>query len=133
MNDQLKNRVTEALAERRQNFGGSDAKFATSLGINGAAYSRIKNGDTANVLSDANWISLARRLDVQLTDQRPWKIAVTGTFQFIMGQLEFCKVNAASRLLVDVPDIGKTFTARHFAANNKNTAYVDCSQVKSKQ
>jgi len=133
MNDQLQKRVVEALAERRKNWGGSDAKFANSLGINPAAYSRIKNGDTTNVLSDANWISLARRLGVQLGNEREWKVAITGAFQFIMGQLEFCKVNAASRLLCDAPDIGKTFTARHFAATQKNTAYVDCSQVKSKQ
>lgn len=128
----LKQKVLKALAERRESFGGSDAKFAVSIGLHPTQYSRIKRGEMDGVISDANWITLARRFDVSLSNAPDWKVANTPTFQFISGQLEFCRLNAASRLLCDIPDIGKTFTARHYAARNKNTAYVDCSQVKSK-
>jgi DNA transposition AAA+ family ATPase len=131
--EELKHKVIDALAKRRAHFGGSDAKFAITLGINHAQYSRIKRGDTRQVLSDANWISLARRLEVSLADAPEWITAETPTFKFIMDQLEFCRVHAASRMLCDVPDIGKTYTARYYAARTKNTVYVDCSQVKSKQ
>lgn len=130
---EFKLKVVKALANRRENFGGSDAKFAASIGISGAQYSRIKNGDTDKVLSDSNWISLARTADVQLNNLKEWKVAVTPTFEFVMAQLNFCQENAASRILCDAPDIGKTFTARHYVRNNKNAIYIDCSQVKSRQ
>ncbi|MBN1651722.1 MAG: ATP-binding protein [Bacteroidales bacterium] len=133
MTTDLKQRILTALQIQRENFHGSDAKFAISIGINGAQYSRIKNGDVDQVLSDANWISLARRLNVSLNNEKEWKTANTPVFQFITTQLEICQKNGTSSMLCDLSDIGKTYTARHYAANHKNTVYVDCSQVKSKQ
>jgi len=130
---ELKERVIKAMIERRESFAGSDAKFATALGISPTAYNRIKNGNTDQVLSDQNWISLARKLDTPLREQREWKAAVTPTFEFISAQLAFCQQNGASRILCDVPDIGKTFTAKVYCRANKNAVYIDCSQVKSKQ
>lgn len=131
--DELKQRVIEALAKRREHFGGSDAKFSIALGISHAQYSRIKRGDVIQVLSDANWISLARKLEVPIGTTREWMTAPTPTYKFIMGQLEFCRTNAASRILCDVPDIGKTYTARIYARSYANVVYCDCSQVKTKQ
>ncbi len=129
----LKQRILTALSDRRNNFAGSDAKFAVSLGINNAQYSRIKHGDTERVLSDQNWVSLARRLEVPMGNAPVWNTARTPVYDFIMGQLLFCQQNASSRLLCDVPDIGKTYTARQFVKANKNAIYVDCSQVKTRQ
>lgn len=131
--EELKQRVIDALAKRREHFGGSDAKFAVHLGISHSQYSRIKRGDTVQVLSDANWISLARKLEVPIGTTREWKTAPTPTYKFIWGQLEFCRQNAASRIICDVPDIGKTYTARLYARQNVNTVYCDCSQVKTRQ
>ena len=131
--NELKQRIVAQLAERRNNFAGSDAKFAVSIGINNAQYSRIKNGETDRVISDQNWLSLARILEVQVGNTPVWNIARTPVFDFITGQLEFCQVNATSRLLCDIADIGKTFTAKTYVKTNKNAIYVDCSQVKSKQ
>lgn len=130
---ELKQKVVAALAEKRQNFGGSEAKFATSLGISNAQYSRIKNGDYDRVLSDANWISLARQCEISLQGAPEWKTAVTPTFKFITEQLSYCQANASSRLLCDVPEIGKTYTAKHYVKQNRNAVYIDCSQVKTKQ
>ncbi len=130
---ELKQRILVALAERRQNFSGSDSKYAVSLGISNAQYSRIKNGELDRVLSDSNWISLARNLEVTIGNTPEWKIAETPTFQFIMNQLSFCQQNSASRLMCDVADIGKTFTARYYVKTTKNAIYVDCSQVKTRQ
>ncbi len=131
--NEIKKSIISALAERRSNFAGSDAKFAVSLGINNAQYSRIKNGETERVLSDQNWVSLARRLEIPIGNTPQWNIARTPVFEFITNQLSFCQQNASSRLLCDIPDIGKTFTARAYARSNKNTVYVDCSLVKTKQ
>lgn len=129
---ELKQQILNALKKSRGNFHGSDAKFAVSIGINSAAYSRIKNGDTEQVLSEATWISLARRLEVSLYNEKEWKTANTPVFQFITTQLEICQNNGTSSMLCDLSDIGKTYAARHYAANHKNAIYVDCSQVKSK-
>lgn len=130
---ELKQKVIQALSERRKNFADSDAKFSTSLGINAAQYSRIMKGELDRVISDANWISLARQLEVSLSNQLEWKTAKTPLFEYVTKQLSFCQENSASRLLCDVADIGKTYTARQYVKSNKNAIYVDCSQVKTKQ
>ncbi|MBN1652023.1 MAG: ATP-binding protein [Bacteroidales bacterium] len=130
---ELKQRILTALQINRKNFNGSDAKYAVTLGINGAQYSRIKRDDTDHVLSDANWISLARRLNVNLSKEQDWKIVKTPVFEFISAQLEICQKHGASSMLCDLSDIGKSETAKHYAATHKNAVYVDCSQVKSKQ
>jgi hypothetical protein len=133
INNEIKHRILTELAERRNNFAGSDAKFAISIGINNAQYSRIKNGEVDRVLSDSNWVSLARVMEISIGNAPVWNIANTPVFNFITDQLHFCQDNASSRLLCDIADIGKTFTAKAFVKSNKNAIYVDCSQVKSKQ
>jgi len=130
---ELKKKVLAGLAERRANFAGSDAKFAVSMGINGAQYNRIKNGELERVLSNSNWISLARQLEVALNDAPQWKTANTPVYEFVTEQLAFCQTQGASRLLCDLTDIGKTYTAKCYVKENKNAVYVDCSQVKTKQ
>lgn len=133
MTQELKERILASLAKSRELFTGSDAKFSVSIGINNAQYSRIKNWDTEKVLSDAQWISLARRLGVNLTNSPEWKTANTPVFQFITAQLEMCQNQSVSAILCDLSDIGKTYTASHYSKTHRNAVYVDCSQVKSKQ
>jgi DNA transposition AAA+ family ATPase len=130
---EFKNRILTALAERRTTFGGSDSKLATSLGVSPAQFSRIMKGDTDRVISDASWITVARKLGVNLTNEPDWKAVNTPVFQFISAQLEKCQNESLSALLCDLSDIGKTFAAQHYVRAHKNAVYVDCSQVKSKQ
>lgn len=131
--NELKQKILTALKEARGNFYGSDAKFATSLGINGSQYSRIKRGDINKVLSDANWITLARTLGVNPQSDAEWKTANTPVFQFVSAQLGLCQREGLSSLLCDFSDIGKSHAAQHYAKTNRNVVYIDCSQVKSKQ
>ena len=130
---EFKKKVIDALAVARENFNGSDARFATAIGMNPAIYSRLKKGETEQVLSDAKFISLARQLNVSLSNRPEWKIANTPVFQFITTQLKVCQEQGLSSLLVDLSDIGKSFSADYYCRNNKNAVYIDCSQVKSKQ
>ena len=60
-----KQKILAAIAANRVNYP-SDAKHAASLGISTSVYSAIKNGQTDKALSDANWISIARKLGVNL-------------------------------------------------------------------
>jgi hypothetical protein len=129
----LQKKVIEALAAKRANFAGSDSRFAVSIGINNAQYSRLKNGETDRLLSDAAWITLARKLEVTMGNFKEWKVANTPVYEFITGQLRFCQDNHTSRLMCDIPDIGKTFTAKQYVKQNRNAVYVDCSQVKTRQ
>lgn len=128
----FKQRIIEAIRKYRSNYA-SAAKMAVALGISSAQLSRILNNDIENVLSDANWISIARKLNVQLHEEAEWKVAKTQVFSHIYAQLTACKGAALSGLLCDMADLGKTFTARCFASENKFAVYIDCSQVKSKQ
>ena len=69
-----KQKILGAIAANRANYP-SDAKHAASLGISTSVYSAIKNGQTDKALSDANWISIARRLGAGLRDDMEWKVA----------------------------------------------------------
>ena len=131
--NEYKEKILAELAVRRANFDGSDARFAATLGIGSAQYSRIKRGDTAGVLADEKWISIARRLGVGLTDAPAWQTAETPVFKYITAQLEMCQTNSLSAMLCDLTDIGKTYTARQYVKTHRNAVYVDCSQVKTRQ
>lgn len=128
---EIKQRITAAISAARQNYP-SDAKHAASLGITTSVYSAIKNGQTDRVLGDANWISIARKLGVNLRGEIEWKAARTETFDYITAQLEFCQQSSLSGILCDLPNIGKTFTARCYVQSHRNAVYIDCSQVKTK-
>ena len=129
--NETKQRILEAIAQNRVNYP-SDAKHAASLGISTSVYSVIKKGQTDKALSDANWIGIARRLGVTLRGGIEWKAARTATFDYISRQLEFCQESGLSAILCDIPNIGKTFTARYYVQSHRNAIYVDCSQVKTK-
>lgn len=131
--EELKTRVIAEMQNRRNLFNGSDAKFAVSLGINNAVYSRIKNGEHDRVLSNDNWISLARKFEISLKNEAQWHTANTPVYEYISGQLAKCQEDSISCLLCDAADIGKTYAARIYVKTHKNAVYIDCSQVKSKQ
>lgn len=127
----IKNKILAAIKANRANYP-SDAKHAASLGITTSVYSAVKNGQTDRVLSDANWISIARKLGVSLRGEIEWRVAKTPTFMFITAQLEACQSSGISAIMCDLPNIGKTFTARHYVKTHPNAIYIDCSQVKTK-
>lgn len=129
---EIKKQILEAITANRVNYP-SDAKHAASLGIATSVYSSIKNGQTDKALSEANWITIARRLGVNLRGGIEWKAARTATFDFISAQLEACQNAGLSAILCDIPNIGKTFTARYYVKGHRNAVYIDCSQVKTKQ
>jgi DNA transposition AAA+ family ATPase len=128
----FKDKIVQAIKEDKANYP-SYAKQAVSLDVSSAQLSRIINGDTEQVLSDAKWMSIGRRLNVSLLDTPKWNIAKTKTFIYIYEQLSYCQNLCVSGLFCDIPDIGKTVTARQYVKENKKAVYVDCSQVKTKQ
>lgn len=127
-----KTRIADAIVKKEQSYS-SAARFAVVLGINASQLSRIKSGDTDKVLSDAVWITIARRLGVDLNDKVTIKAGKTPVFMYITSQLRKCQDGSLCGLLCDAADIGKTFAGRHYADNNKNAVYIDCSQTKTKQ
>lgn len=110
----------------------SAAKQAVSLGINASQLSRIKKGDF-DALGDKGWITVARRLEVDLSEAKKWITAETPVFKMIYKQLETCQALSVSGIMCDIADIGKTHTAKIYTRKNKNCIYIDCSQVKTKQ
>lgn len=129
---ELKQKVLDAIKQRKSNYP-SDAKFAIFLGINSAQFSRIQKGELDNILSDGKWISLARLLNVQLTNSGSIVAAETPVFKYITTQLTECQDKSISFILCDMAGIGKTFAAQHYVREHKNSVYIDCSQVKTKQ
>ena len=131
LSQEFKERTIAAMIADRANYP-SDAKHATSLGIAPSVYNAIKKGNTEKQLKDANWLSLGRRLSVPLRAEIEWKAAKTATFSYITQQLEACQSRGLSGLLCDIPNIGKSFTARYYARTHKHVVYIDCSQTKTK-
>lgn len=130
--EDIKTRIVLAISANRQNYT-SDAKHAIALGITSSVYSEIKKGKTDQRLSDAKWMSIARRLGVSLDNGAEWKIVKTPTFEYLCSQLELCRRSILSGMFCDIPNIGKTVAAKHHAKSHPNVVYVDCSQVKTKQ
>ena len=128
---EIKQKIMAAVSVNRVNYP-SDAKHAASLGISSSVYSMLRSGRMEKTLSDANWITIARRLGVSLRNEIEWKVAKTATYEYISAQLELCQHSGLSSILCDLPNIGKTFTARHYVKSHKNAVYIDCSQVKTK-
>jgi DNA transposition AAA+ family ATPase len=129
----IKNRIVEGLKVGVTNFGGSATRYAKSLGINPASYSRIISGDIDQVLSDPAWASVARKIGINIKSGRDWKTAKTPVYEYVYNTLSKCQSDSISSIICDLADIGKTYTATAYAMANKNVVYIDCSQVKSKQ
>ena len=128
----FKNRVFSALTEARKHFDGSDTAFSKKMGINNAVWSRINKGEREKLLSDGQFLTLGRELDVQLKE-RKWNVARTDVFNIIEEDILFCKNFSKSRICVDDCGIGKTFTAKYLSRTLDNCFYIDASQAKTKQ
>jgi hypothetical protein len=133
INEEVRKKIAHVLLQNRQNFDGSDAQYSLSFDINKGIYAQIKTGKTERVLSDKKWITIARRLGVQLGDEPDWVTSRTGVFDYITSQMAICKAESISGTFCDIPESGKTVAARWFCANTKNSVYIDCSLYKSKQ
>ena len=130
--NEFKQKVVSALLELRKNFDGSDAAFAKQHSINGSVFSRLKQGELDGLLRDAQWVNLARELDVS-PDERQWKMARTDVYNAIEEDVLFCQEHAKSMICVDEPAIGKTYSAKYLSRTLRNCFYVDASQAKTKQ
>jgi DNA transposition AAA+ family ATPase len=130
--DDYKRKIVEAIKADRDNHR-SQAKQAKIYDVSAAQLSRILKGDIVQVISEAKWISIARRLGVNTKDEKPWNTAKTDTFNTIYAQLTACQTRAISAIMCDIADIGKTYTAKCYVREHKEAIYIDCSQVKSKQ
>jgi len=128
---EFKEKVRIAILKDRENYGGSDAAYSKTLGINAAAFSRIKSGETERILSDTNWLNIGRRLEVELRSNN-WRVAKTVVYSEIEDNLNECQATSQSMILVDDCGIGKTFCAKHIIIRLKNGFYIDCSQAKTR-
>lgn len=126
-----KQKVRDTILESRNRYGGSDINYAKKLGLTNSEYSKLKNGKLDRLLSDHDWLTLGRELQVKLQKDQ-WKTARTTVYNEIESSLNFCKELSKSLVLVDDCGIGKTFCAKHIVHKLKNTFYIDCSQAKRK-
>jgi hypothetical protein len=129
---EVQQKIISAIETNRANYP-SDAKHAASLGISSSVYSSLRNGKTERMMSEAMWITVARKLGVHLRGEMEWRPAKTETYEFVTTQLKACQESGLSAILCDLPNIGKTYTARLYVGSHANAVYVDCSQVKTKR
>lgn len=130
---EFKQQVIEALKELEAQRGVSQAQFARQIDIAASQWSRLKRGDIDGVLQDSKYITIAREQGLELDNTANWNTVKTPAFEYISAMLSTCHQNSISYILVDLPDLGKTHTAKHYAKLNRGVIYIDCSQVKTKQ
>lgn len=128
----FKTRVVDAIKAQAERYP-SAKKQAVALDVSPAQLSRIKAGERSKILSESKWITLGRKLGVEINPGVEWNTAKTPAFEAITAQLESCQRLSIAAVLCDVPDLGKTHTAKIYTRQHKNVVYIDCSQVKSKQ
>lgn len=128
---QQKRAIVAAIKHRLNSFE-SQSQMAHALNMSPAQLSRILKGQIDRVLSDENFLRVAQELDVDLRGH-DWKTAETPTFVKIYKQLEACREESISALMVDNAGVGKSHTAKEFVKEHANSVYIDCSLVKSKQ
>ncbi len=128
---EFREKVRQAVVESSANYSGSNSDYSKSLGINKTVYSRMNNGETERILSDNMWLTLGRQFNVSLAENK-WKAVRTSVYNKIEDDLQKCKENSMSKMLVDDCGIGKTFCAKHIARGMKDTFYIDCSQATTK-
>lgn len=124
-------KVREAVLMARENYGGSDAAYAKSMGLSASVFSRVKNGETERIATDSFWITQGRRLGVSL-NEKSWKVARTTVYADIEENILFCQKYHKATILIDECGIGKTFCTRHILRGLQNAFYFDCSQAKTK-
>lgn len=127
-----KNQIVDVMLNRRKDFP-SDSKFAVNLSISSSQYSRIIKREYEGVLSEANWIHIARKLDVELGSAPKWMTANTPVYSYITGQLAYCQQMSTGGIFCDHTDIGKTYSAKCYVREHMHAVYIDCSQVKTKR
>ncbi|HNP24653.1 MAG TPA: ATP-binding protein [Panacibacter sp.] len=133
LTSEARTKILSVLLANRSNFEGSDSKYAASFNINKSVFARMKSGETERLMNDTNWISIARRMGVQLGNEPDWLTADTAVYLYITEQLQLCQMESLTSIYCDVAGIGKSYTAKQYVKRSKNAVYVDCSQVKSKQ
>lgn len=131
LNQEYRKQVANALLLQRTKFSGTDAAFAKQYDLNGAIFSRIRKGETENIVADTKWLRIGRSLNVNLSD-RKWQVARTEVFNIIEEDIDFCQTYSKSRMFVDDCGIGKTFTGKYLARTRKNCFYIDASQCKTR-
>lgn len=124
-------RIVEAIKDDREDYENNN-QHARVLGINESVYCEIIKGRVENKMNKSTWMNVARRLNVNLRNQEPWVTVKTPVFIYITRQLADCQQESLSKILCDLPNIGKSHTARVYASNTKNAAYIDCSLCKTK-
>lgn len=130
--EQLKQTIARAVKDDLCNWQ-TGIKQARALGLNTATHSQIVNGKTQNVLADARWIQIARYYGVEVNSKPKLKTVRTPVFNAIYEKLSFAQENSICGMLCDRADIGKTHTAKIYARENKNVAYIDCGGCKTIQ
>jgi AAA domain len=129
---EFKQKVRLAILEARKNYTGSDTDFAKSKGLNAAVFSRLKSGEVEGIISNSNYITLGRDLQVNMTSDN-WKVVRTKVYDQLEDSLNFCKEFSKAMIFVDECGIGKSFCTRHILRGMKNGFYIDCSQHKTRQ
>lgn len=132
---QQKQEIAELLKEKFANSGlTSQAAFARTIGLHKSDVSNVLSGKfiaTPTLIGNGKWVTMAYEVHYTTNKTLDWKTAETEPFKFISAQLNLCKIMAFTGIFVDEPGIGKTYTCKHFADNNPNVYYIDCSCIRN--
>jgi hypothetical protein len=123
---QIQTNIVDDLRRRQlQDKSYKQPQHAKYLDINVSIYNRVFNGELDKVLSDLEWVRIAKRLYVDINNIG-WKTVNTAIYEYIYAQLEACQVDSLSAINADIVGIGKTHAAAQYAHTHPNVVYIKC-------
>ncbi len=106
----------------------SQAKYATSVGINGSDFSNIANAkwkQNDRLLSVEKWLRIARTVRFEFNPRQRWVTAPTSTYRYITGQLASCQQESLCAIFCDEAGLGKTHAVREYADTHASAYYIN--------
>lgn len=126
MNQDIKNKIVDALEDYLSNFGMSANAFAEKTGINEAYVSNMRNrsftiGKTA--IAPKWFEAVANTIRFPLT-KKYWKPVLTPQTTSMLSVLEDAKEYGYTNVIIGETGCGKTYTASLFAEKNPQHLFI---------
>jgi len=128
----IKEKIREE-AERFVNRFETRYRGAVKLNLSVEEFKEAIRGRDLNFITDAKWIGIAQKLNVNLKEQPRHETAMTKTVVYLLKQFEICQKSKTGGLFCDLSDIGKTEAAKYYVATRPGAYRIDCSIFKNKR
>lgn len=124
MNTEKKEKITQAILQKKESGGLSNNAFAKSMSISPAHFSNLINKQYS-LISDTLWRKLEDLSGIKNTD---WPSVDTAVSKIIRPVIEDAQTNSSVYAIVAHAGSGKSHVASEIAQNTQNVYLVTCEE-----